>query len=178
MAAVTPLLMFFQDYHYDCKVTVNIQINQQLYASYMYLCMAVHCTRFDVALKGFSRYFLRRSHQWSALAEKLMSMHIDRGGFVAFSHIRSPFVDDWDGGLHIMEYALGLEKSLNKCLLELHHLAKNKEDITLCNFLKCHYLGPQVHVLKEISEHLTNIRKLGTLGEDVADYIFDNCSLK
>ncbi|EHB06897.1 Ferritin heavy chain [Heterocephalus glaber] len=161
--SASPLpLMFFEDYHHACEAAVSDQNQLLLCASYIYLSMGVFFSRFDVALKHFSRYFLRRSHQWTELIEMLMSMQT---------------VDDWHGGLRAIECTFQLEKNLNQSLMELHDLAMKKKDINLCDFLQCHYLCLQVQVLKKMGDHLTNIHKMDTLGEDVAGYIFDRVAL-
>ncbi|KAM6143222.1 LOW QUALITY PROTEIN: ferritin heavy polypeptide-like 17 [Erethizon dorsatum] len=171
-------LQLRQNYHLDCEAAVNVQIQLQLYASYIiYLSMAVFCNRFDVALKNFSSFFLRRSHQWRDLAEKLMWMQTDRGGCVIFCDITRPEKNDWHGGLQAMESAFHLEKTINQSLLELHWLATYKSDPNLCDFLQCHYLRAQVQVLKEMAEHLASHGKMGTMGRDVADYVFDKVTL-
>ncbi|KFO27824.1 Ferritin heavy chain [Fukomys damarensis] len=165
------------NYHADCEAAVNVQIQLQLYASYVYLSMAVYCDRFDVALKHISHFFLRMSHQWGEFAEKLMVMQTERGGRVAFRDISQPDNSDWRGSAQIIECALHLEDTLHKSLLELHRLAASKSDLYLCDFVLRHYLQPQVEVLKELGKYLTVLHKLGPQLECLADYLFGSLTL-
>ncbi|NXI67236.1 FRIH protein, partial [Anseranas semipalmata] len=124
-----------QNYHQDCKATINRQINLELYASCMYFSMSYYFNRDDVALKNFAKYFLHQSHEECEHAEKLMKLQNQRGGCIFLQDIKKPDRDDWDSGLlTAMECALHLEKNVNQSLLELHKLATEKNDPPLCDF--------------------------------------------
>uniref|UniRef100_A0A8C8YZY4 Ferritin n=1 Tax=Prolemur simus TaxID=1328070 RepID=A0A8C8YZY4_PROSS len=82
MATATPSQVR-QNYDSTCEAAINSQIHLELYASYVYLSMAFYFDRDDVALKHFSRYFLRRSHQEREHAEKLMGLQNRRGGRIS-----------------------------------------------------------------------------------------------
>uniref|UniRef100_A0A8C8Z3Y3 Ferritin n=1 Tax=Prolemur simus TaxID=1328070 RepID=A0A8C8Z3Y3_PROSS len=166
-----------QNYHPACEAAVNSHINLVLHASYMYLSMAFYFDRDDVALKHFSRYFLRRSHQQREHAEKLMAMQNRRGGRICLRNVRKPNRDDWQGGLQAMECAFHLERSINQSVLELHQLATAKADPQLCHFLESHCLNKQVKIIKELGGYLTNLRKLGALDAGLAESLFDKLTL-
>ena len=87
-----------------------------------------------------------------------------------------------------MEESLVLEKKVNAALLELHAIASDRSDpqvridasfdllLThttleqLCDFLENEYLQEQVTAIKEISDHITNLKRVGPgLGE----YMYD-----
>ena len=53
------------------------------------------------------------------------------------------------------------KKSVNQSLLDLHKLATGKDDLHLCDFSKTHYLDEQVKSIKELGDHVTNLRRLG-----------------
>nr|XP_020140671.1 putative ferritin heavy polypeptide-like 19 [Microcebus murinus] len=106
------------NYHPACEAAVNSHINLELHASYVYLSMAFYFDRDDVALKHFSRYFLRRSHQERERAEKLMRLQNQRGGRVCLYDVKKADSDDWEGGLQAIACAVHLEKSVNQSLLE------------------------------------------------------------
>jgi ferritin heavy chain len=55
-------------------------------------------------------------------------------------------------------------------LLSVHKIATAHEDANLCDFLETEYLQEQVDSIKEIANHLTNIRRVG---EGLGVYIFD-----
>ena len=44
--------VFISNFHEDNEGLINRQINLELYASYVYMAMAYHFDRADVALKG------------------------------------------------------------------------------------------------------------------------------
>ena len=54
-----------QNYPEDCEASLNKHINLSLHASYVYLSMAYHFDRDDVALKGFSEYFKVNVFLWN-----------------------------------------------------------------------------------------------------------------
>uniref|UniRef100_A0A2K5PH53 Ferritin n=1 Tax=Cebus imitator TaxID=2715852 RepID=A0A2K5PH53_CEBIM len=140
-----------QNYHQDSEAAINSQINLELYASYVYLSMSYYFDHDDVALKNFAKYFLHQSHEEREHAKKLMKPQNQRGGRIFLQDIKKPDHDDWEGGLNAMECAL----------LELHKLATDKNDPHLCDFIETHYLNEQVKSIKELGDHVTNLRKMG-----------------
>ncbi|MRC56841.1 hypothetical protein GH877_29620, partial [Bacillus thuringiensis] len=69
-----------------------------------------------------------------------------------------------------MQSALNLEKNVNQSLLELHHVASSHDDAQMCDFLEKEYLEEQVKDIKELSNHITNLRRVGPgLGEFMFD---------
>ncbi|XP_008586910.1 PREDICTED: ferritin heavy chain [Galeopterus variegatus] len=166
-----------QNYHQDSEAAINRQINMELYASYVYLSVSFYFDRDDVALKNFAKYFLHQSHEEREHAEKLMKLQNQRGGQIFLQDIKKPDYDDWESGLNAMECALHLEKSVNQSLLELHKLATEKNDPHLCDFIETHYLHEQVKSIKELGDHVTNLRKMGAPESGMAEYLFDKHTL-
>ncbi|XP_015000368.3 ferritin heavy chain [Macaca mulatta] len=166
-----------QNYHQDSEAAINRQINLELYASYVYLSMSYYFDRDDVALKNFAKYFLHQSHEEREHAEKLMKLQNQRGGRIFLQDIKKPDYDDWESGLNAMECALHLEKNVNQALLELHKLATDKNDPHLCDFIETHYLNEQVKAIKELGDHVTNLRKMGAPESGLAEYLFDKHTL-
>ncbi|XP_056658278.1 ferritin heavy chain-like isoform X2 [Monodelphis domestica] len=166
-----------QNFHQGSEAAINKQINLELYASYVYLSMAYYFDRDDVALKNFSKYFLHQAQEERKHAEKLMKFQNQRGGRIFFQDIKKPDRDDWESGLKAMECALNLEKNVNESLLELHKLAGAEKDPHLCDFIETHYLDEQVKSIKQIGEHVTNLRKMGAPDSGIAEYLFDKHTL-
>uniref|UniRef100_A0A8C9AL60 Ferritin n=1 Tax=Prolemur simus TaxID=1328070 RepID=A0A8C9AL60_PROSS len=162
-----------QNYHPDCEAAIDSQINLELRASSVYLSMASYFDRDDVALKHFSRYFLRRAHEEREHAEKLMGLQTQRGGRVCLHDIRKPDGHGGEGAQQAMEFAFHLEKSVNQSLLELHQLATEKGDTQLCDFLENHYLHERVKAIKELGGHLSNLRKMGAPAGGLAECLVD-----
>jgi ferritin heavy chain len=164
-----------QNYHAECEAGVNKQINLELYASYVYQSMAYYFDRDDVALKGFSKYFGKASSEEREHAEKLMKYQNQRGGRIVLQNIQKPERDEWGSGLEAMQAALALEKNVNQSLLDLHQVASNNNDPQFCDWIESNYLTEQVEAIKELSDHITNLKRVGTgLGE----YMFDKESLE
>ncbi|XP_054422390.1 ferritin heavy chain-like [Pteronotus mesoamericanus] len=166
-----------QNYHPECEAAINNQINLELHASYVYMSMAFYFDREDVALKHFSLFFLRQSNKEREHAEKLLWLQNQRGGNTRLRNVSRPERENWESGLRAMECALDLAKRVNQSLLDLHQLATEKGDGHVCNFLKHHYLHEQVMFIKELGDHITNLRKLGAPEESLADELFDTLTL-
>ncbi|XP_045712041.1 ferritin heavy chain-like [Phyllostomus hastatus] len=166
-----------QNYHPECEADVNNHIIVHFHASEVYSSMAFYFDREDVALKHFSQFFLQRSDKEKEHAERLMRLQIQRGGRIFLQHNSSPPWDEWDSGLSAMQCALLLAKKVNQSLLSLHQLATEKEDGHLCNFLERHYLPQQVMFIKELEDHVDNLRKMGAPESGLAEDLFHKLTL-
>lgn len=159
-----------QNYHADSEEAVNHQINMELYASYVYLSMSFYFDRDDVALPGLRDCFKKRSEEEHEHAEKLMSYQNKRGGRIILHPIEKPDTNDWGTVLNIMETSLDLEKKVNQSLLRLRKIAEEHDDAEMTDFIEGEFLHEQVNDIKELSDHITNLHRVGGgLGE----YIFD-----
>lgn len=163
-----------QNYHSESEAGINRQINMELYASYCYQSMAYYFNRDDVALPGFYKFFKHSSDEEREHAEKLMKYQNKRGGRIVLQDIKKPERDEWATGLDAMQVALQLEKSVNQSLLDLHKVAANHNDPQMTDFLEGEFLKEQVESIKEIGDHITNLKRVGPgLGE----YMYDKESL-
>jgi len=159
-----------QNYHQDCEVGINKQINMELYASYVYASMATYFDRDDVALAGFHKFFKKSSEDEREHAMKFMKYQNSRGGRVVLKDIQKPAKDEWGSGLEALQASLELEKAVNQSLLELHAVAARNNDPHMTDFIEEEYLKEQVESIKQISEYITNLKRVGPgLGE----YMFD-----
>nr|6LJG_A Chain A, Ferritin [Crassostrea gigas] len=164
-----------QNYHQESEAGINRQINMELYACYTYQSMAYYFDRDDVALPGFSKFFKNSSDEEREHAEKLMKYQNKRGGRVVLQDIKKPDRDEWGTGLDAMQVALQLEKTVNQSLLDLHKVAGSHQDAQMCDFLETHYLEEQVNAIKEISDHITQLKRVGSgLGEYEYDRRLDS----
>jgi len=142
----------------------------ELYASYVYQSMAFHFDRDDIALPGFHHFFKHASEEEREHAEKLMKYQNKRGGRIVLQDIKKPDRDNWETGLDAMQVALQLEKSVNQALLDLHKVADSHTDAQMMDFIEGEYLKEQVDSIKEISDHITQLKRVGSgLGE----YMYD-----
>lgn len=159
-----------QNFAKDCEDGINKQINMELFASYTYMSMAFHFDRDDIALPGLSKYFKKCSEEEKEHAARLMEYLNKRGGRVILSDIQAPEKQDWGTALEAMQAALDLEKRVNESLLHLHSTASGHMDVNLCDFLETYYLQEQVDAIKEIADHVTNLKRVG---EGLGVYMFD-----
>nr|XP_012135100.1 PREDICTED: ferritin-1 heavy chain-like [Megachile rotundata] len=159
-----------QNFHEDCELALNKQINMELYASYVYLSMAYYFNRSDVALPGLYKYFKKASDEEREHAMKFMAYQNKRGGNIILTTIESPPKNNWNAAKDAMSEALDLEKKVNESLLELHALASSHNDPNFLDFLETEYLQEQVDSIKEIADHVTNLERVG---EGLGVYIFD-----
>ncbi|XP_036029817.1 ferritin heavy polypeptide-like 17 [Onychomys torridus] len=166
-----------QNYDHDCEDAVNTHIQQQLYASFVYLSMASCFDRDDVALENLKCFFLSKSQKCKASAEMFMFLQNKCGGSIVLHNIPRPDRNSWHGGIHAMECALHMEMTTNQSLLNLHELAKGKGSTFLCDFLENHCLDEQVQVLKELSSNLSSLRQMEDPDNGLAEHLLDKLSL-
>jgi len=163
-----------QNYHKDTEAAVNKQINMELYASYVYLSMAFHFDRDDVALEGFFKFFQKKSDECRNAAEKLMKYQNERGGRIVLQEIQKPASSEWGNGLQAMTSALELEKTLNQTDLDLHDVADKHGDAQMCDWIESHFLAERVENIKKIGDHVTNLKRVK---EGLGEYLFDKETL-
>ncbi|CAH3020570.1 unnamed protein product, partial [Porites evermanni] len=163
-----------QNYHEECEAGINKQINLELYASYVYLSMAYHFDRDDVALPGFHKFMLKQSDEEREHARKLMKYQNERGGRIVLQDVKKPDKEEWGSGLEACEAALDLEKHVNQALLDLHKIADSHGDPQMMDFIEENFLEEQVESIKQFSDYVTNLKRVGPgLGE----YQFDKLTL-
>lgn len=162
-------------YHDDCEAAVNKQINMELYASYVYLSMAAHFERHDVALPGFHKFFKKNSDEERGHAQKFIEFQNNRGGSVKLTNITAPETDSWGTGLDALQKALELEKNVNQSLLDMHAIATGRNDPQMCDFIEANFLTEQTEAIKQLGDYITQLKRCGGgLGE----YLFDKHTLQ
>ncbi|XP_007955610.1 ferritin heavy chain-like [Orycteropus afer afer] len=166
-----------QSYQREFEAAINQQINMELYAAYVYLSMAYHFDREDVALKNFATYFLGHLRQEQEHAEMLLRLQNQRRGHIQLHDIRKPDLDDWGSGLNAIEYAFHLEQTINQSLVDLHKMAMEKDELQLCDFLERHFLLEQVRIIKELGYHVNKLCQLRASGGGPEEYIFNSFTL-
>jgi len=162
-----------QNYGEECEAAINKQINMELYASYVYMSMAYHFDRDDIALEGFHKYFKHQSDEEREHAEKLMKYQNMRGGRIVLQDVKAPAVE-WDTHIKALEDALALERKVNESLLKLHKTASDSNDPHLCDYLEEEFLDEQVKSINEISKLLTNAKRCG---DGLGIYQFDKITM-
>ena len=159
-----------QNFSKEVENLINKQINLELNASYIYLSMFSYFSRHDVALPNMAEYFRKNSEEERGHAEKLIRYQNTRGGTVVLYDVKAPEINNWASALTAFQAALELEKKVNESLLNLHSAASENNDAQFCDFLENHYLEEQVKAIKELGDHITNLKRVGN---DLGIYLFD-----
>uniref|UniRef100_A0A452IL98 Ferritin n=1 Tax=Gopherus agassizii TaxID=38772 RepID=A0A452IL98_9SAUR len=169
-----------QNFHAECEAAVNLMVNLELYASYVYLSLmsSYYFDRDDVALKHMAQFLKEQSHEEWEHAEKFLKYQNKRGGRIVLQDIKKPEQDEWGNSLEALQCALQLEKRVNQALLDLHKLATEKNDPHLCDFLESDYLEEQVKAIKQLGDHVTNLKHLGVPQNGMGEYLFDKLTLE
>ncbi|WP_411017544.1 ferritin family protein, partial [Salmonella sp. s51090] len=141
---------------------------------YVYLSMAYHFDRDDVALPGFHKFMLKQSDEERGHGMKLMKYQNQRGGRIVLQDIKKPERDDWGNGLEAVEAALDLEKHVNQALLDLHKVADKHADPQMMDYIEQEFLTEQVESIKQFGDYATNLKRVG-LG--LGEYQFDKLTL-
>ncbi|XP_043382156.1 ferritin heavy chain A-like isoform X3 [Chelonia mydas] len=166
-----------QNFHSECEAVVNHIVNLELYASYIYLSVSCYFDRDDVALRHMAQFQRKQSHKEREHAEKFLKYQNRQGGRIILQDIKKPERDEWGNSLEALQCALQLEKTLNQALLDLHKLATEQNDPHLCDFLESDYLEEQVKAIKQLGDHLTNLKLLGMPQNGMGEYLFDKHTL-
>jgi len=159
-----------QNYSEESEALVNKQINFEMHASYVYLSMSSWCSRDDVALHGFSKYFMQASDEERGHAKSLMEYQSTRGGRVVFQDVTKPSSLEWRSALEAIKEALEMEKTINQSLLTMHTTADSKKDPHLTNYLEETFLTEQVTAIKKFGDLITKMERAGDgLGVHIID---------
>ncbi|KAL5720656.1 bacterial non-heme ferritin [Ranunculus cassubicifolius] len=147
------------------EAAINEQINVEYNVSYVYHAMYAYFDRDNVALKGLAKFFKAASLEEREHAEKFMEYQNQRGGKVQLQSIVMPLSEfdhpEKGDALYAMELALSLEKLTNEKLLNLHNVADKNNDVQLADFVESEFLTEQVESIKQISEYVAQLRRVG-----------------
>ncbi|XP_039359326.1 ferritin heavy chain A-like isoform X2 [Mauremys reevesii] len=167
-----------QNFPSESEAAVNHIVNLELYASYIYLSVSYYFDRDDVALRHMAQFQRKQSRKEREHAEKFLKYQNRRGGRIILQDLKKPERDEWGNSQEALECALQLEKTLNQALLDLHKLAIEQNDPHLCDFLKSDYLEEQVRAIKQLGDHLTNLKRLEVPQNGMGEYLFDKLTLR
>ena len=87
-----------QNFHPECEEALNDQIALEFDAVYMYTSLACYYGRAEVALPGFSQYFMKSSREEYGHVQLLCNYLNKRGGKVIFKEIKAPAKNEWESG--------------------------------------------------------------------------------
>ncbi|XP_035872772.1 ferritin heavy chain-like [Phyllostomus discolor] len=165
-----------QNCHPECEAAINNQVNLEVHASFAYKSMASYFDRGDAALKHFSLFFLDQSKKKMEHVDYLLGLQNQRGSNPRLWNIPMPEEENWENGLRVLECALQLAKRVQQSLLSLHQVAKEKHG-HVCNFLEGGYLFEQVMFMRELRDHIANLRKLEAQDDGLTESLSDKLTL-
>ena len=132
---------------------LNEHLNQEFFASYLYLSMAAFCD--TINLPGFANWMRVQSKEEYEHAMKLFNYILDRDGRVTLSPIGQPQVE-FDSALGVMETTLEHEQEVTTLINNLYRLAVEEGDYATQVQLQW-FIAEQVEeekIAKDIVEHL------------------------
>lgn len=138
---------------------LNRHINEEFYASYLYLSMSAHCDSLD--LPGFAHWMRIQSQEEYAHAMNLFDFVQNRQGKVTLFPIEQPTVE-FGSVLDVMEATLAHERQVSALIHDLYELASRESDYPTQVHL-------QIFITEQIEEEKTAadiIAKLKLIGEN------------
>ena len=112
------------------------------------------------------------AYQWLSKGTGALRFPLcDPSGYnVVFQDIAAPNKTEWKSTLEAIEAALGMEKDVNKALLEMHKMAGETSDAHSTDFIEGTFLGEQVKMIKFLADLHTQVKRVGEgLGEVYID---------
>ena len=93
--------------------------------------------------------------------QRLLEMQNQPSGHTLSHDTQKPSQEEWGKTQDVMEASLLLEKNLKQSPWDLRGLSSAHTDSHLCGFLESHVLGEEVKLTQKMSDHLTNLCRLG-----------------
>jgi ferritin len=141
--------------------TLNAQIKEELFSSYIYLSMAAYCEANN--LPGFAHWMRVQSQEELEHAMKFYGYVNDRGGHVKLQAIDQPPVD-FQSPTDIFEQTLEHEQYITGKIHDLYALAVEEKDYASQILLQW-FVEEQVEEEKNASEILTTLKMIGDKGQ-------------
>ncbi|KAG9299243.1 hypothetical protein G9A89_013891 [Geosiphon pyriformis] len=149
---------------------INDQIFEEQTAAANYRSIAAYFGRDGVALHGLAKFFNHQAEEEYKRAQKLVSYQNMRGGRVILRAIPQP-PSEWQSAKNAVEVSLGLEKNVNKSLLNLNEIAVRNNDHQMVHFIRTEFLLERVKLIEEFAKMLTHLNRVG--GDGLGLYLFD-----
>ena len=142
---------------------LNRHINEEFYASYLYLSMSAHCDSLD--LPGFAHWMRIQSQEEYAHAMNLFDFVQDRQGKVTLLPIDQPVVE-FGSVLDVMEATLSHERQVSNLINELYELASRESDYPTQVHLQA-FITEQIEEEKTAADIIAKLRLIGEDGSNL-----------
>ena len=136
---------------------LNRHINEEFYASYLYLSMSAHCDSLD--LPGFAHWLRIQSQEEYAHAMNLFDFVQDRQGKVTLLPIEQPTVE-FGSVLDVMETTLAHERQVSRLINELYELASGENDYPTQVHLQA-FITEQIEEEKTAADIIAKLKLIG-----------------
>ena len=136
---------------------INLQINEELYSSYLYLSMAAH---FDAMnLSGFAHWMKVQANEENTHAMKFYSYIYDRGGVVVLRAIPMP-PTKFKTPPDIFKQVLVHEQKITQLINKLYELAIKEKDYPTEMILHW-FINEQVEEEKNATDIINMLEMIG-----------------
>lgn len=140
---------------------LNGHMNQEFYASYLYLSMSAYCD--SINLPGFAHWMRIQSQEEYGHAMKLFDFVNDRGGRVVLHPIAQPTLE-FNSPLDVMEKTLEHERRVSQLIGQLYNTAVKEDDYPTQVHLQW-FINEQVEEEKTASQLVEQLKMIGNQGD-------------
>ncbi len=139
---------------------LNIQINKELYAQYLYLSMAAYAE--SVGLPGVANWFRTQSEEEYTHAMKIYTFINEKGGRVILEALKKP-KNDFKSIKQLFELALEHEQYVTDAINKLVELATKEKEHSTVSFLQW-FVDEQVEEEASVNEILDKFKYISESG--------------
>nr|XP_014428027.1 ferritin heavy chain A-like [Pelodiscus sinensis] len=162
-----------QNFHLDCEAVVNCMVNMELYASYVYLSISGYFDCDDVALRHVVQFLKEQSHEEREYAEKFLTYQ-NKGEYVELGR-EILMTRNYPGQDPAIAKHFDRSLIVSQWINWSHRNRWTFEK--LCDILESDFLEEQVKAIKQLGDHLTNLKRLGVSQNSMGEYLFDQLIL-
>ncbi|XP_048192614.1 ferritin light chain-like [Perognathus longimembris pacificus] len=142
----------------EVEAAIDHLITLCLQASDMYLSLGFYFQDDSMVLQSICNFFQNLAEKKRKDAYYLLRKNpCSGGGYFPVGQLLPQ--DGWHDITDAMESSLTLEMNLYQALGDLYALGLASRNIQLCKFLKRHFLGKEVKLMKKINKRLTTLRR-------------------
>ena len=136
---------------------LNEHMNQEFYASYLYLSMSAYCE--TINLPGFSHWMRIQSQEEYTHAMKLFDFVNDRESRVVLHPVSQPTLE-FESALDVMQKTLEHERHVSQLINRLYGVAVKEEDYATQVHLQW-FITEQVEEEKKASDLVEQLKMIG-----------------
>ena len=140
---------------------LNAHMNQEFYASYLYLSMSAYCE--EINLPGFAHWMRVQSQEEYNHAMKMFDFIVKQKGRVILHPIDQPIIE-FHSPLDVMQQALDHEQHVSQLINQLYELAVREHDYPTQVHLQW-FITEQVEEEKVASDIVERLKMIGERGD-------------